>query len=759
MMLKWLADLTITRKLTIGLGLIACVIIGTGAKNLINLGSIEDSFDDYRFAAEQLDRARTIEVAIQSFVASSKEYVARNTLDRYNATLEEYRSVQDALEQAATFVNGDYGYSLQQASEQLSVTRSRFSQFAALRNEQNTLVASVLRSGGTAARANLSEQALQLEASGLAGSANEVYRAELKLMLARDYTNRFLDGFAPADLDRASVEISSANYDLERLQRTTSGAVVLPPEMPAFEAGLPRLRQLVETQVETANTLFDEDIVTLLAASQEMATLAKANEAAASEALLLVKQQANVLSIIGMIISTVAALALGYALVSAVARPIRHMTTLMGRIADEEPDVTIPWRDRKDEIGQTARALQGFEQAGRERRRLEAAEKDAARLAKRRQDDIDQMVGMFSKAVEGVLEKMSHASQGMEQTSGALIETAEGNVRQASAVSESAQRTSEGVNAAAAAAQELAASSDEIAKQIVGARDLSQRAAGMAGDVRGGVDHLKTSISQIYDVLSTIRTISEQTNLLALNATIEAARAGEAGKGFAVVASEVKQLASQTTQATEQVETAVASVEESSNVASNGVINIADVISELDNVSQAIAAATTEQQAATSEIARIVQEVSDQTTSVLHDIGRVREAGEETHQSSSNVRSSANMLQGETTAFSEEVLSFLDGISSAEVRDSINVRDVTFDVTVHTPNGPHSVKAFRMSPAQLEVDGVIGLKPGAKLDIELPKLGNVPVRVAEATDRCLTLQLPMDRDSLESMSTFLSSAA
>ena len=68
---------------------------------------------------------------------------------------------------------------------------------------------------------------------------------------------------------------------------------------------------------------------------------------------------------------------------------------------------------------------------------------------------------------------------------------------------------------------------------------------------------LETTVTQLGEIVETIRGIAGQTNLLALNATIEAARAGEAGRGFAVVADEVKKLAQDTRRATERAAAAV----------------------------------------------------------------------------------------------------------------------------------------------------------------------------------------------------------
>ncbi|WP_407681576.1 methyl-accepting chemotaxis protein [Pseudomonas mangiferae] len=94
-----------------------------------------------------------------------------------------------------------------------------------------------------------------------------------------------------------------------------------------------------------------------------------------------------------------------------------------------------------------------------------------------------------------------------------------------------------------------------------------------------GIEALDNQSQVIGTIIKTISGIAEQTNLLALNAAIEAARAGEQGRGFAVVADEVRQLASRTSKATEEI---VDVVKQNQRLASEAVTLIEEGRSQAD---------------------------------------------------------------------------------------------------------------------------------------------------------------------------------
>src|SRR5262249_27651683 len=148
---------------------------------------------------------------------------------------------------------------------------------------------------------------------------------------------------------------------------------------------------------------------------------------------------------------------------------------------------------------------------------------------------------------------------------------------------------------------------------------------------------LDDAARRIGDVVKLITAIAEQTNLLALNATIEAARAGEAGRGFAVVATEVKALAGPTAKATEEISRHTAGRQPATTRAVEAIATTRGTIREVGEITGPIAAAVTQQGAATQEIARSAECASQRTTETAGEVARVSEATNETHKEAATV--------------------------------------------------------------------------------------------------------------------------
>ena len=272
---------------------------------------------------------------------------------------------------------------------------------------------------------------------------------------------------------------------------------------------------------------------------------------------------------------------------------------------------------------------------------------------------IDELAGRFEAQFAGVVGGMASGAAALKGTAEALTGTAEQTAAQATVVAGAAEQANAGVQTVATAAEELTASINEISRQVA----QSSRTTDLAVESTRRTDEIMQALAsgaeRIGDVVGLIGQVAAQTNLLALNATIEAARAGDAGKGFAVVASEVKNLAAQTTKATETISQQVHDLQAATQQAVQAIGGITATIGEINQVATAIAAAIEEQGAATQEIARSVQDVAAGTREVSANITGVGLGAKGTGEAALEVLRAAERQAGQAEGLRGTVQGFL----------------------------------------------------------------------------------------------------
>ncbi|WP_419895927.1 methyl-accepting chemotaxis protein [Roseomonas sp. USHLN139] len=363
----------------------------------------------------------------------------------------------------------------------------------------------------------------------------------------------------------------------------------------------------------------------------------------------------------------IAALGLGAVLLVRwrVLLPLGRLSEALRRLARLDYGFALPDAARADEIGDMSRAVDecrlGLRRADdlAEQQRAGQAAKDAetARVAA--------LIRGFEAESTELLQAVSGAAAELNATAGELSDTARQGSERAASVAAAAQQASGNVQTVAASADELAASIAEVARQVTGGAEVARRAAEEARGTDATVQGLAAAANRIGDVVKLISDIAGQTNLLALNATIEAARAGEAGKGFAVVASEVKNLASQTARATEEISAQIAAMQGETQRTVDAIAGIARTIETIDASTAAVAAATEEQASATREIGRAVAEAALGTDEASRHAGGVREGSARTGEAAGRVHAASEALNQRAAALRSQVGSFLQGIRAA----------------------------------------------------------------------------------------------
>ncbi|MCD6390215.1 MAG: PAS domain-containing protein, partial [Desulfobulbaceae bacterium] len=255
----------------------------------------------------------------------------------------------------------------------------------------------------------------------------------------------------------------------------------------------------------------------------------------------------------------------------------------------------MPWRDGK---GSIIGAVEYVVDVSRQNEVQEGVQESASQLS----TAVDSLGSM---AVE-MKEKSSAISANVNKVADAVGQINDDAAKVAAATEESQAVLSN----VAAASEEMTATIDEIAQHASQASNVTGNAVETVSSLSGRVDELNESSGEISSVIGTINDIADQTKLLALNATIEAARAGEAGKGFAVVASEVKELARQTSEATDDIRQKVEKIAESTNKTVTDIDEVGNIINQVNDIVTSIASAVEEQSVTTRDIASNVSQAA-----------------------------------------------------------------------------------------------------------------------------------------------------
>ena len=371
--------------------------------------------------------------------------------------------------------------------------------------------------------------------------------------------------------------------------------------------------------------------------------------------------------LIAAALATCAAVCAGAGLltVNTVCRPVLALAAQMGRVATGELGIEILGRDRRDEIGAMAHALERFREDLVEAAKL--AETQAAdHVAKDRHTArVDALVAGFDGSVVGVLQTVTAAAAELDATARSMTGIAADTTRQAGCSAEGARQATVNVQTVAASAEELAASLREIAHQVGRSTQIVGQATEEARATDANVTELAEAASRIGEVVQLISSIAGQTNLLALNATIEAARAGEAGKGFAVVAAEVKALANQTGRATEDIARQISAIQGSTGKAVDAIGRINTAIAAVSEVASGIAAAVEQQTAAVGEISRSAADAAQNTAQVSDSVATLTRMSGDAGAAATQVLGAAEELARQSATLRSDVGSFIAHIRAA----------------------------------------------------------------------------------------------
>lgn len=340
-------------------------------------------------------------------------------------------------------------------------------------------------------------------------------------------------------------------------------------------------------------------------------------------------------------------------------KPLINIVEKLQDIAEGEGDLTNRLKVKsQDEIGQVARWFNSFID------KIHTLVSDVAENANELNDSsttLEQISRTMAKGAEQTADNSNSVSTAVEKMSTSL-----------SSVAAAMEQAAGNMGMVASATEEMSSTINEISKNTVSAKEITEDVVSKTNQASGQIQELGNAADDIGHVVAVITDISDQVSLLALNATIEAARAGEAGKGFAVVANEIKDLATQTASATNDIKEKIEKIRMSTGKTVGQIGDISDVVNKVNEIVLIIASAVEEQSATTQNISENIAQVTQgldtinqnilessiASSEIAKDIGQVTQVANEMNENSNQVDVRSKDLSGLSAKLMELVSKF-----------------------------------------------------------------------------------------------------